>query len=115
MSDAETLMRKVYAAFNAREIDAMLAVFHPQVDWANGMDGGHVHGLDAVRAYWTRQWTMIDPRVEPMRVDEANGVVTVEVRQTVRDLAGGVLSDGVVRHRYRLEGGLVRRMDIQKD
>jgi hypothetical protein len=115
MTDAETLMRKVYAAFNAREIDAVLAALHPEVDWANGMDGGHVHGLDAVRAYWTRQWTMIDPRVEPVRVDEANGVVTVEVRQTIRDLNGELLSEGMVRHLYRLEDGLVRRMDIRKD
>jgi hypothetical protein len=30
------------------------------------MDGGHVHGREAVRAYWTRQWTMVSPHVEPV-------------------------------------------------
>jgi hypothetical protein len=27
-----------------------------------------VHGRDAVREYWTRQWDVIDPRVDPVRV-----------------------------------------------
>ncbi len=34
--------------------------------WANGMEGGDVHGVDEVRKYWTRQLAMIDPRVEPI-------------------------------------------------
>ena len=34
----------------------MLAVLADDVAWANGMDGGHVHGREAVREYWTRQW-----------------------------------------------------------
>ena len=25
------------------------------------MDGGYVHGPEAVREYWTRQWTMVSP------------------------------------------------------
>jgi hypothetical protein len=29
------------------------------------MDGGYVHGREAVREYWTRQWTMVSPHVEP--------------------------------------------------
>ena len=114
MPDADKLMRELYAAFNAREVDKVLAMFHPRVEWANGMEGGHVNGHAAVRDYWIRQWTMIDPTVEPVAVSDAGGVVTVEVRQTVRDLNGQVLSEGSVRHIYRLEDGLVRRMDIEK-
>jgi SnoaL-like domain len=44
----------VYAAFNARDIETVLAALHPDVDWANGMDGGGVLGRADVRAYWTR-------------------------------------------------------------
>ena len=59
---------KAYAAFNVRDIDAVLAVMHADVDWPNGMEGGRVHGHHGVRDYWTRQWGMIDPHVEPMRI-----------------------------------------------
>ncbi len=62
------LLRDAYAAFNARDIDAALGTMHPDVVWPNGMEGGYVHGHDAVRAYWTRQWDVIDPHVEPRRV-----------------------------------------------
>ena len=64
------------------------------VIWANGMEGGHVHGRDEVRSYWTREWTMIDPHVEPVAFAHgAKGEVVVEVHQLVRDLNGNLLAD----------------------
>lgn len=58
-------LKQVYARFNARDIEAVLAALHTDVTRANGMEGGHVHGREAVPSYWTRQWTVIDPHVEP--------------------------------------------------
>jgi hypothetical protein len=109
------LLIGVYRAFNARDIDAVLARLHPAVDWPNGMEGGRVRGHAGVRDYWTRQWTLIDPRVEPtgFRRDDA-GRVVVDVRQVVRDRAGTLLSDQTVKHVYAIEHGLIRRMDIVK-
>jgi len=115
MPTHEEILADVYAAFNARDIDRTLARMHPDVDWPNGMEGGRVHGHAAVRDYWTRQWKMIDPRVEPQRmaVDDASRTL-VDVRQVVRDLAGKVLKDEMVQHVYRFEAGLVRSMEIRK-
>jgi hypothetical protein len=45
------LLTWAYAAFNARALDTLLALLHPEVDWPNGMEGGRVHGRDAVRGY----------------------------------------------------------------
>ena len=64
MSEHEELLRRAYEAFNARDVDAVLALMHPDVDWPNGMEGGRVLGRAAVREYWTRQFEMIDSRVE---------------------------------------------------
>ncbi|MGH7859454.1 MAG: nuclear transport factor 2 family protein [Candidatus Binatia bacterium] len=109
------LLEELYRAFNARDIDAALAAMHPDVDWPNGMDGGRVHGRSAVRDYWTRQWTVIDPHVEPLgfEIDEA-GRTVVRVQQTIRNPAGRVLKDEVVEHAYELEDDLIRRMDSRK-
>ena len=63
-TDVEFL-EQLYAQFNARDIEAVLAALHADVAWANGMEGGHVHGREAVRDYWTRQWAVVDPRVVP--------------------------------------------------
>jgi nuclear transport factor 2 (NTF2) superfamily protein len=113
--EAFNLLGGVYAAFNARDVDRVLAAMHPDVDWPNGMEGGYVHGRDAVRDYWTRQWRLIDPHVEPRRFAlEDDGRITVHVHQVVRDLAGRVVTDQMVRHVYRVESGAIRHMEIMK-
>lgn len=112
MDDTEQL-RYAYAAFNARNIDAALATMHPDVEWPNGMEGGTVHGHQGIREYWTRQWTLIDPRVDPVDFTTLpDGRIAADVRQVVRDGAGTVLVDQVVQHVYRLEDGKVRSMEI---
>lgn len=114
MSPADRdLLVRVYDAFNARAIDAVLSAMHPDVDWPNGMEGGRVHGRRAVRDYWTRQWRVIDPHVEPrgFGLDDA-GRCAVDVHQLVRDPSGTVIGDQMVRHVYEICDGLIRRMDI---
>ena len=44
MTTPEALLERTYAAFNARDVDAVLAMMHAEVDWPNGMEGGRVHG-----------------------------------------------------------------------
>jgi hypothetical protein len=109
------LIRRAYQAFNDRDIDGALATMQSDVEWPNGMEGGTVHGHAGVRQYWTRQWGMINPHVEPMTfaVDEA-GRVLVGVHQVVRDLSGNVLLDRMVDHLYLLEGELIRSMEIRE-
>ena len=109
------MLERTYRAFNARDVGAVLAAMHPDVDWPNGMDGGRVRGHAAVRAYWTRQWALIDPHVEPrgFATDEAARIV-VDVHQVVRDLGGGVLADRMVQHVYVVRDGLITRMDIRE-
>jgi hypothetical protein len=88
---------------------------HEDVIWANGMEGGHVYGRDGVRDYWTRQWAMIDPHVEPLGfADGPEGELIVEVHAVVRDLNGHLLSDRMVAHVFRIENGLVKRFDIRE-
>jgi ketosteroid isomerase-like protein len=72
MPDDVELLRRVYALFNRRDIESVLAAMQPDVVWANGMEGGHVHGRDGVRTYWKRQWEIVDPYVEPLQIS-SNG------------------------------------------
>ena len=114
MPEAEQVLRSAYRAFNARDIEAALELMHPEVDWPNAWEGGRVVGHAAVRDYWNRQFAAISSTVEPEGfTEEADGGITVDVHQVVRDAGTGELvSDSRVRHRYRLEDGLVVRMDV---
>ena len=114
MTAEQIVLERTYASFNARDIGAVLAVMHPDVRWPNGMEGGTVVGPAAVRAYWTRQWGLIDPRVEPRGfIVEPDGRIAVTGRQVVRDLAGTVVKDVTVAHVYTFEGGLIKSMEIR--
>jgi cation diffusion facilitator family transporter len=108
------MLRELYSAFNARDIDAVLERLAPDVDWPNGMEGGRVHGRDAVREYWTRQFSLIQSSVDPVDITEhADGRVAVDVHQVVHSPDGELLHDTHVTHTYVFgDDGLVTRMDI---
>jgi len=113
MKPEQELLTRTYAAFNNRDIDSVLAVMHEEVDWPNGMEGGRMQGRSAVRSYWERQWTIIDPRVDPLSITTDHvGRTVVEVHQVVRDLNGHVLADRTIQHVYGFRDGLIARMDI---
>ena len=111
----ETILTNAYNAFNHRDIETALAMMHPDVDWPNGMEGGIEHGHDAVRNYWTRQWTIINPHLEPLKFDRTgDGRINVTVHQLVKDLSGKILLDEIVQHIYSIEEGLITKMEIKK-
>src|SRR3569833_3619948 len=112
MSERE-ILSAAYGEFNARAIDAVIALMHPQVERANGMEGGHVHGRDAVRDYLTRQFTTLNPHVDPVSIDpDASNNWVVTVHQVVHALKGNLLLDATVYHTYQFRDGLIARMDI---
>ena len=109
------LLKRAYSAFNGRDMEGALATMKPDVVWPNGMEGGVVHGHDGVRAYWTRQWGMIDPHVEPKTFTlDSSGRIVAGVHQTVRELSGKVVLDRMVEHVYTLKDGLIQTMDIRE-
>jgi limonene-1,2-epoxide hydrolase len=108
-------IQNLYSAFNERNIDACLADMQPNVEWPNGMEGGMVYGHDEVRAYWTRQWGMIDPHVDAVKIEaDGHGRIVVDVHQVIRGLDGKILHDRMVEHVYAMEGGRVRGMEIRE-
>src|SRR5262245_61781944 len=114
MERAERI-RELYSAFNARDIEAVLAAMSDDVDWPNAWEGGRLAGREAVRGYWVRQWAAIDPHVQPLAVTErADGRVAVDVLQTVRSLDGAILAEGSVVHVYAFSGDLISRMDVEE-
>jgi hypothetical protein len=107
------LLNAAYAAFNARDIDGALATMAADVAWPKAFEGGFVEGGEAIREYWTRQWSGIDPHVEPVCFHPDDlGRVVVDVHQVVRDLDGKVVDDRHVGHLYTFKNGLIQRMEI---
>lgn len=112
----QELLQQAYEAFNRRDIDAVLDLMSEDVDWPNAMEGTMVHGKAAVRDYWQHQWEVADPRVDPVEItDMPDGTTVVRVNQIVKLLDGTVISEGLLDHEYRIENGLIVRMDVRDD
>ena len=109
-TDRAAAIRRLYDAFNRRDVDTVLAALAPDVAWPNMLDNITIHGHDAVRAYWLRQFDTTAPNVEPTAIEGDGDVVVVHVHQVVRDLAGAVLQDKAVVHTYTFRDGLVVAM-----
>ncbi len=108
------LLSRAYSTFNARDIEAAIALMHADVDWPNGMEGGRVHGHAALRECWTRQFGLIDSHVEPTaftRIED--GGIDVTVHQVVKDAAGAPRSDKMIHHIYTIKDNLVTQMEIR--
>ena len=116
MPSPEQILTQLYLDFNARKTQAVLANMAPDVDWPASTEGnGRAIGTAEVGAYWARQWTTLDPHVEPQafRQDE-QGRTVVTVHQVVHDRQGTLLADMTVLHAYTFDqNGLIRRMDIE--
>ena len=116
------VIHRIYDRFNARDIDGVLVELADDVAWANGMDGGHVYGREAVRHYWTLQWAIVSPHVEPVAISvRGEDTVAVEVIQSVFDLEGKPLAgqshglkDKTVMHVFQVENGRIVRFDIEE-
>lgn len=108
-----TLIHTAYAAFNGRDIDTALTTMRLDVRWPKAFEGDFVTGHDEIREYWTRQWSEINPKVDPVNITELpDGRLNVEVHQVVKDLSGTVLFDGTVKHIYTIKEGLIQAMEI---
>ncbi|MGX1476757.1 UNVERIFIED_CONTAM: hypothetical protein RKD50_005565 [Streptomyces canus] len=113
----EALLRRMYEVFATDERDAFMSrCLAPDVDWPNMLDGGRLHGREAVRAYWAGQFAAGHPlvRLEGLRSDGLAGAVAT-VRLGVRDASGERWAGETVEHVYRFgEDGLVVRMDVRE-
>jgi hypothetical protein len=121
MNNEVATLKSMYKSFNERDVDGVLAMLSSDVSWANGMDGGHVEGHEGIRAYWTRQWALANPHVEPVAFHQAaDGSIVVEVNQTIRDQDGNTvqvlgLKDKTLSHVFHFKGGKVRRFDLREE
>jgi ketosteroid isomerase-like protein len=111
-ADRRALLLRAYAAYNAQDAEALLALVTGDVDWPDG-GGGRLHGKEELRGFWTDGWRRTRTHDAPVDVAELpDGRTAVRVAQVVRSLDGAILSRGAFLHLHRVQGGLIARLDI---
>ena len=85
----------------------------PDVKWANGMEGGFVHGRGEVRDYWKKQFEVTQSHLEPLRFDtDKIGRNIVTANLTVKDLQGNLLVERTIKQIFTIENGQISRFEI---
>ena len=106
------LVRQMYAAYNSRNADALLALLTDDVDWPDGT--ARMHGKAALRDYWLDQWSRVHTYDEPGEpVPLGDGLIAVQVSQTVLTPDGSPVSTARFVHLFQLRVGLAARLDIE--
>lgn len=116
-ADYNTIIDKAYNGFNTRDTDAVLQLMATNVKWPKAFEGGYVTGHEAIRDYWARQWSEINPQVTPVAITKRpDGRVEVTVHQLVKSPDGTVLFDGNVKHIYSFDNaGMITVMDVETE
>jgi hypothetical protein len=113
MRDNQEFLQNLYDAFNNREIETIISFMHPDVKWANGVEGGFVYGRDAVREYWLNQFKDIQVKLETLKFEtDENNRNVVTVHQVIKDLQGNLLADTTIQQIFTIEDGLISLYEI---
>jgi hypothetical protein len=114
MDDAQTLLTKVYDAYNRRDFAAFSAFLTSDTNWPDLVEGGRLIGPEALGAYWARNDKSISVDIALVSIAALpGGRVAADVNQIVRNLTGQVWSDTCERHVFTLRDGLIARLDIE--
>lgn len=113
MISNQDFIQNLYDSFNRREIETVLSMIAEDVKWANGMEGGFIYGRDNVREYWRRQFEVLSPQLEILKIEtDENGRMIVTVHQVVKDLDGNILVDRTVEQIFTIEDDLIKVYEI---
>ena len=110
--DRIALLRRLYEAFNRRDIDSVIPMLARNVDWPNMMERTRAIGHNEVREYWAYQFTQINPDVQPVTFEVDEDRVLVAVHQVIRALDGSIRSNTHIAHAYAFDGPLITSMHV---
>lgn len=114
MDQAQTLLTRLFDAYNLDDWAAFSTLVTPDIDWPNQTGDGRLIGHDALKSNWQENRRSIRVEWVPVAFTTLpDGRVQVDINQSVYNAATGQLwSDTLVRHAYALRDGLVAQVDV---
>lgn len=112
MDARRRLILRFYEALDANDVDAVMALVHPDADFPNQLDGDRLKGAAAIRAYYERAFGMISAESTPLTFQAGpDNSLEVRVHHHVTSLDGGLWADEPVDYRFQFRDGLIARCD----
>ncbi|HEX2360092.1 MAG TPA: nuclear transport factor 2 family protein [Solirubrobacterales bacterium] len=106
------VIRRLYRAMDARDIDTVIELAHPAVEWVpdRRVGEGPVHGRDHVIRFFSDRAEMFEgTRTEIERILQSGDQVLAFIRVTGHGTSSGAGFDVRIAHLWTLTEGLVVR------
>ncbi|KNX37977.1 nuclear transport factor 2 family protein [Luteipulveratus halotolerans] len=110
MADGSAVVEAHVAAFNAQDIDALMAGFCDDASWVTGTD---VVPTSELRAFFTAAFEHLTPRLSVERVIDGGDAVAAQMRETWSH-EGESRSASIIGV-YDVSAGLIRRGKIYRE
>jgi ketosteroid isomerase-like protein len=117
MSGLADRILSAYESFNRGEVDAILDLLHPDVEWVpppTSVEPEPLHGRDAVREYLEPDF-FESQNAEPLETIEKGNHLLVVVRVRARGRGSGLELDETVHHLLTIAHGQAVRFEVYID
>lgn len=114
MSAEIDLIIRYYSALAHRDIEAVMALTHPEAEFADFLEGGELRGPIAIRAFYSRLFDTLAPDFDLIAVTVApDGRMRAEMQVATHDRSGHLWSDTRSYALYVLVDGLIHSIELQ--
>jgi ketosteroid isomerase-like protein len=117
MSELADVLRDAYAAFNRGDVDVILDLLHPDIEWVpppTSLEPQPLRGREAVREYLEPNF-FESQTVEPLETIEEGDRLLVAAHVRARGRGSGVELDLTAYHVLTIEEGRVVRFEVHVD
>ncbi|PVM93781.1 nuclear transport factor 2 family protein [Caulobacter endophyticus] len=116
MAKAEVLLTRHFDATRRRDLETVVAQLHPDIAFADVLEGGQIVGIEAARGYFERQFAMAGVDISLMRVRrQTDGWVHADVEIALRRPDGRLWSQNLAVIAYLIRDDLIVGIDPQPD
>ena len=114
MSAAEDLIFRYHEAVGRRDIEAVMALMHPQARFEDFLEGGEITGSTVVRAFYERLFDTLAPELDVIAITiQPDGRMRADIQVATHDRSGHVWSDTRSYALYAVVEGLIHGIELQ--
>jgi len=114
MSSETDLIVRYYEALARRDVEAVMAMTHPQAAFGDFLEGGDLTGSAAIRAFYRRLFDTLAPDFDLITViAQPDGRMRAEMQVATHDSSGHLWSDTRSYALYDLLDGLIHSIELQ--
>lgn len=110
--EQKQLAQSLYERFNVGDIDRMVELLHPDIEWVNEPKDQYTQGKESLHAAWSQIGKIAKVHFDIVSSTPTEKGMFVVVQEKIWKPEDELIFDGPVGHDYTILDGKIRRCDI---